>query len=240
VLVLMRGYAQRVLRLSLVQAIQQSSLIPIFVKPIALSWLDQSGMLLVAYDRAVRSVVNQDGEVGKAALKAKLGDQLKAIGVPQEQAQELAGFLDEKGFFDALALTVRQNGEVFGAYKRLGQGQIPVRVIEAFMGSAQAGLVNAKDTGPLMEQLRRLHAGGVAVVAGTKISIADPLFVTQNKSWYVPGHAYSVLDYDEDGGTVTLRNPWGALPGPDGVFTIPFAVFQQGYEAYSYSQPPKP
>ena len=234
VLVLMRGYAQRVLRLSLVKAVNQSTLIPIFVKPLALSWLDQSGPLLVAYDRAIRSVVKQDGELDKAGLKLKLGEQLNAIGIPPEQANELAGFLDEKGFFDAVELTVRQNGEVFGAYKTLGQGQIPVRVIEAFMGNAYAGLVS--DRSGVLEQLRRLHAGQVALVAGTKLAVADPAFETENKSWWVPSHAYSVLDYDEAAATVTLRNPWGGRPGPDGIFTLPLAVFLRGYEGYSYSQ----
>jgi hypothetical protein len=234
VLVLMRGYAQRVLRVSLVKAINQSTLIPFFVKPLALSWLDQSGPLLVAYDRAIRSVVKQDGELDKAGLKLKLGDQLNAIGIPPEQAKELAGFLDEKGFFDAVALTVRQNGEVFGAYKTLGQGQIPVRVIEAFMGNADAGLVSDKKG--MLEQLRRLHAGQVALVAGTKLTVPDPAFENENKSWWVPTHAYSVLDYDEAAATVTLRNPWGGRPGPDGIFTLPLAVFFQGYEGYSYSR----
>jgi hypothetical protein len=234
VLVLMRGYAQRVLRLSLVKAINGSTLIPFFVKPLALSWLDQSGPLLVAYDRAIRSVVKQDGELDKAGLKLRLGEQLSAIGIPSEQAAELAGFLDEKGFFDAVALTVRQNGEVFGAYKTLGQGQIPVRVIEAFMGNADAGLVS--DHKGVLEQLRRLHAGGVALVAGTKLSVPDPAFETVNKSWWVPSHAYSVLDYDEAAATVTLRNPWGGRPGPDGIFTLPLGVFFQGYEGYSYSR----
>ncbi len=234
VLVLMRGYAQRVLRLSLVKAINQSTLIPIFIKPIALSWLDQSGPLLVAYDRAIRSVVKQDGELDKAGLKLKLGDQLNLIGIPAEQAKELAGFLDEKGFFDAVALTVRQNGEVFGAYKTLGQGQIPVRVIEAFMGNADAGLVS--DRKGVLEQLRRLHAGQAALVAGTRLTVPDGGFETANKSWWVPSHAYSVLDYDEAAATVTLRNPWGGRPGPDGIFTLPMAVFFQGYEGYSYSR----
>jgi len=56
VAVLMRAYAQRVLRQSLVVAIQKSDVIPVFIHPMAISWLDGSDTLLVAYDRAIRSV----------------------------------------------------------------------------------------------------------------------------------------------------------------------------------------
>ena len=79
VLVLMRGYAQREVRRSLAGAIQRSTLIPVYAKPVALSWLDQSGLLLVAYDRAIRSVVNQDGIMNKAALKQALATQLSIV-----------------------------------------------------------------------------------------------------------------------------------------------------------------
>ena len=236
VLVLMRGYAQRALRQSIVRAINNSAVIPSFVKPMALSWLDQSGLLLVAYDRAIRAVVSQDGDLDKAAFKAKLAAQAGVLGIPAAQVLALSGFLDEKGYFDQLALTVRQNGEVFGAYKSLGEGGIPVRVIESFLGGASAGQVS--DAPALLEQLRRLHQGGVAVVAGTKNNAPSPEFEAQNKSWWVDAHAYSVMDFDEGAQTITLRNPWGARPGPDGVFTIPMAIFLQSFDAYSYSKPP--
>jgi len=49
-----------------------------------------------------------------------------------------------------------------------------------------------------------------------------------------------VLDYDEAAQTVTLRNPWAAKPDPDGVFTLPLAVFLDSYEQYTYAQTPAP
>jgi hypothetical protein len=235
VLVLMRGYAQRALRQSIVRAINESAVIPSFVKPMTLSWLDQSSVFLVAYDRAIRAVVSQDGDIDKAAFKTKLAAQAGSLGIPPAQVLAFTGFLDEKGYFDQLAMTVRQNGEVFGAYKSLGEGGIPVRVIESFMGGASAGQVS--DTPALLEQLRLLHQGSVAVVAGTKNAAPSADFEAQNKSWWVDAHAYSVMDFDEAAQTITLRNPWGARPGPDGVFTIPMAVFLQSYDAYSYSKP---
>jgi hypothetical protein len=233
VAVLMRAYAQRALRQSLVGAIQKSEMIPMFTKPIALSLLEQSDLVLVGYDRAVRSVVQQDGVLDKATLKARLASQLSETGVPASEAQMLSGFLDVQGFFDAVAQTVEQNGEVFGAYKSLGQGGVPVRVFEAFLGKANAGMVADKKL--TIEQLRQVRTRRMAMVAGSWSTASNEEEAKAN--WWVPGHSYTVLDYDDAARTVTLRNPWGSRPDPDGVFTIPLAGFLDAYESYTYSPP---
>lgn len=234
VAVLMRAYAQRTLRLSLVAAIQRSETIPAFTKPIALSLLDQSGVLLVAYDRAIRSIVQQDGVLDKATLKPRLAAQLSALGVPATEAQLLDGFLDSQGFFDTLAHDVQQNGEVFGAYKDLGQGGVPQRVFEAILGTGMTGLVADKKL--VIEQLKNMRAGHLAMVAGTwETGESD---ATAKANWWVPGHSYTVMDYDDAAQTVTLRNPWAAKPDPGGIFTIPLTVFFDGYESYTYAQSP--
>ena len=236
VAVLMRAYAQRALRQSLVSSIQKSETIPTFTKPMVLSLLDSSGQLLVGYDRAIRAVVQQDGVLDKATLKANLAAQLHTLGVPASEAQMLSGFLDAQGFFDALARTVEQNGEVFGAYKSLGQGGVPVRVFEAFLGQGGAGLVADKKL--TLEQLRQLHAGRKVMVAGTWETAPGEEFRPQGQPWFVPTHSYTVLDYDEAAQTVTLRNPWAARPDPDGVFTLPLAVFLEAYQSYCYASSP--
>ncbi len=236
VAVLMRAYAQRALRQSLVSAIQKSDVIPVFTKPFALSLLDQSGLLLVAYDRAIRSVVNQDGTIDQATLKRTLASELNSLGIPSAGAELLVGFLDEKGFFSRLERTVQEDGEVFGTYKSLGMGGIPVRVIEAFMGEANSNFV--ADNEQMMKQLAQFRAGHVAMVAGSWGTGTSDGFSKMN-SW-VPAHCYTLLRYDDAAQIVTLRNPWGARPDPDGVFTLPLAVFLQGFEFYSYSQSPKP
>jgi hypothetical protein len=234
VAVLMRAYAQRALRLSLVEAIQKSDIIPAFIQPMAISWLNGSDMLLVAYDRAIRSVVNQDGSMDQYALKQRLATELNANGIPSGEAQALVGFLDEKGFFATLARTVQENGEVFGAYKSLGQGGIPVRVMEAFLGQGKvfAGFTN--NSQQTMQQLQRFRAGGVAMVAGTKPMAPSDQFASA--SWWVPAHCYTLLSYDDAAQTVTLRNPWGEHPSPGGVFTLPLTDYLNGYESYTYSQ----
>jgi hypothetical protein len=234
VAVLMRAYAQRALRLSLVEAIQKSDLIPMFIQPTAISWLNGSDMLLVDYDRAIRSVVNQDGTMDQNQLKVHLATELHADGIPSSEAQALVGFLDEKGFFATLARTVQENGEVFGAYKSLGQGGIPVRVMEAFLGQGKVYAGFTSNPQKTMDQLHRFRAGGVAMVAGTKAMAPSEQYASA--SWWVPAHCYTLLSYDDAAQTVTLRNPWGEHPSPGGVFTLPLSVYLNGYESYTYSQ----
>jgi hypothetical protein len=234
VAVLMRAYAQRALRQSLVVAIQKSDMIPVFIQPMAISWLSGSDTLLVAYDRAIRSVVSQDGSMDQYALKQNLAAELHTEGIPSSEAQALVGFLDEKGFFATLAQTVQENGEVFGAYKSLGQGGIPVRVMEAFLGQGKANAGMTNDYQKTMGQLQRFRTGRVAMVAGTKATPPGEQFASAN--WWVPAHCYTLLSYDNAAQTVTLRNPWGEHPSPSGVFTLPLSVYLNGFESYTYSQ----
>jgi hypothetical protein len=230
VTILMRAFAQRKLRQGMIEAIQKSALIPSFLKPTALSALQSSGPLLVAYDRAIRSVINQDGQIDRTRFQANLAQELNALGISSSQAKTVEGLLDHAGFYEELNSTVKENAEVFGAYRGMSAGGIPRSVITAFLGNAAA----ARVTSPLLlNQLTALHAGGKAIVAGSKN--VSP-FTTRPPEWYIPGHAYTVLDYDAATRTVTLRNPWGSRPGPDGVFRLSLAVFQQTYLMFSYSE----
>jgi len=229
VTILMRGYAERKLRQGMITAINRSTLIPAFVKSLALSELQSSGPLLVAYDRAIRSVVGLDGQLDKAAFQTNLAHELTLLGVSATQAQVLEGLLEHGGFYEELSNTVKENGEVFGAYRGLSQGGIPRSVMSAFLGNAHAAPVSSPD---LVAELRALHTGGKAMVAGSKN--VSP-FGTQPPDWYLPGHAYTVLDYNVASRVVTLRNPWGSRPSPDGVFELPLATFQQTYLMFSYS-----
>jgi hypothetical protein len=230
VTVLMRGYAQRELRHSMVESVNRSTSMPPFAKSIALKELGQTGPLLLAYDRAVRSVVSQDGQMDKATFEAQLNKEITAAGVPPAQAQVIGGLLEKGGLYEAIARSVRENGEVFGAYKSLGQGGIPFNVLEALLGTAHSIPVTDSSLGG---QLRRVHAGSLAMVSGTKTSGGG----AEGSDWYVPGHAYTILDYDEGARMVVLRNPWGTKPGPDGVFKLPLSTFQRVYENFSYSAP---
>ncbi len=82
VLVLMRAYAQRQVRQSLVDSIERSKVIPSFAKPMSLKWLNETDLMLVAYDRAIRSVIKQDGMMDRESLKVNLAGELGKIGIP--------------------------------------------------------------------------------------------------------------------------------------------------------------
>jgi Calpain family cysteine protease len=236
VTVLMRAYAQRALRENMVQAINRSTVIPPMLKTLALSALSGPGMTLVAYDRAVRAVVNEDGTIDKAKLQAQLPQQLAVLGVTPAEAEGIAGLLDQSGFFAALEVTVLDNGEVFGAYRTLSQGGIPARVLRSFYGAA---LTEPVPAAALAAKLESVHTGGTAMVARSKIAEQRPTFeggsTAKAPEWYVPGHAYTVLDYDEANQIVKLRNPWGARPEPNGVFKLPLSAFEGAYSSFSYS-----
>jgi hypothetical protein len=228
VTVLMRGYAQRELRKSLIDSVTRSKTIPSFVKPVALSALKQTGPLLVAYDRSIRSVVSQDGQMDKATFKAQLNREFATLGIPSAQSTVLVSLIDHAGIYDSLEKTVRANGEVFGAYRGMGQGGIPVSVISSLMGEAQSSEIS--DAPALLARLRKVHDGGEAMVAGTRSTHPEG----STAAWFVPDHAYTVMDFQEASRTVVLRNPWATKPGPDGIFTLSLRVFGQTYLTTSY------
>jgi len=236
VAVLLRGYAQRTLRRAMVKAVDDAPVFLALAKPVALSVLDQSGPLMLAYDRAIRVVVSQNGSFDRTSLKTQLAHQFSALGVPAAQAEAVSTVLDQVGLFEILGKVVRENGEVFGAYRAIGQGGLPARVLAAFQGTAYIGEMGKSD---LMEQLQNLHAGKIAMVAGTPNSGGTPpasvIAMGSRPDWFRPGHAYTVLDYDASDNTVILRNPWGHAPDPDGVFKLPVPVFQKVYDAYFFS-----
>ncbi len=231
VAVLMRGYAQRELRGSLIDSVSRSTTIPTLIKPPTLAILRQSGPLLLAYDRAVRSVVSQDGQMDKGAFRSQLSRELNSLGVPAAQSAMLAGLIEHAGVYESLTRTVQANGEVFGAYRGMGQGGIAVSVIASLMGTARSG--QSSDTALLVEQLKHLHRSGEAMVAGTRSSNPEG---ADSANWFVPNHAYTVLDFNEGRSTVELRNPWATKPGPDGSFNLSLSTFEQTYLTFSYSQ----
>jgi hypothetical protein len=232
VLVLEHGFAQRSIRQDMQRAIQQSTTIPFMLKPLALSALDHSGPLMLAYDRAIRSVVRQDGSFDKAAIESMITVQATELHVPASEAAALDGLLDKLGLYSALESSVKDNGDLFGAYRAIGQGGIPGRVIKAFLG--QAGTYKVSQDAQMLSSLNALHANRVVMVAATPDA---PATNPSTGDWWLAGHAYSVLQYDTETKIVRLRNPWGSHPDPDGTFQLPLAEFLQTYYSYSSSEP---
>jgi hypothetical protein len=137
--------------------------------------------------------------------------------------------LESGGFFDSIAELIKQNGEIFGAYRAVGQGGVAERVMQAMTGSVR--FVNndsEEQAGAALEQALQARRPVVACTGGSlfyqQLAQGRPL-PADTKSWYVNAHCYTALAYDRNGQTVTLRNPWARFPEPDGVFTLPLRTF---------------
>lgn len=238
--ILFRAYAQRVLRESLLQAVEKGDLLPL-LKPYVADFIKTNDPLLLAYDRSIRAVVDQSGEIEPAKLETELRGYLKPIQVPEEVKESLVKLLESGGFFNAIAETVKANGELFGAYRAIGLGGMPRRVMKAFLGvEPQAAATRSPQAA--VELLAQACRDQRPVVAGTfpspleKLSGAAAL-PQEAGQWYVVSHAYTVLAFHADAQTVTLRNPWGDHPAPDGTFTIPLATFLAAFQEVDTTSP---
>lgn len=231
--VLLRAYAQREVRETLMSGIEGSDMFAL-VKPYAQSFVESSDPLLLAYDRAIRDVVNQAGEIDKARMAARLKDEMKDIPVPDTFKDSLLKTLESSGVYDAVAGLVKQNGELFGAYRAVGNGGIPAMVMHNLFGAKAAALdtKSRENVAAFLSQAMPSKQPVVAATGGASLQAlqAQSKMPQDADKWYVEKHAYTVTGYDPQAQTVTLRNPWGDHPDPDGSFTIPLATFADSFE----------
>lgn len=230
--ILLRGVAQKTMRDTLLASIDATPF-PIFAKSAAEGIVRSNDTLLIAYDRAVRAAIFQDGTIDRDVLKTALNRQVQALQIPAFVSQPVVGLLDSAGFFEVLAQGVQRNGELFGAYRVAGQnGGEVARILADFDGPARDFPVrSASDARGYLRQAMQNAAPTVATTGPT----LDHDILARIRSrdggpdWWVPTHAYTVLGYDDAAGRVTLRNPWGDRPDPDGVFTISISDFAAAY-----------
>jgi hypothetical protein len=230
--VLFRAYAQRILREAMLAAIDKSDLFSL-LKPYAKEYIGSSDDLLLAYDRAIRSVVNQSAQIDRAKLEAALQEEVKPLPISAEVKAAGLKIINSSGVYEAIEATVRENGEIFGAYRAVGHGGHPARVMAAFLGGKPV-VLSSKEPDKVAQLLQAVISEGAPVVAGTSPKDLEQLQASvplppSAKDWYVPGHAYTVLDVNASTRQVTLRNPWGRKPDPDGIFTIPIETFLEVY-----------
>jgi len=154
---------------------------------------------------------------------------MRSLSIPGEMRESVIKVLESGGFLESVAEVVKQNGEIFGAYRAAGQGGIAEHVMQAMTGSVRFVQNETEEqAGSALE--RALEAKKPAVVCS-----GGSLFFRQlaggghlpadAQSWYVNAHCYTALAYDQNSRTVTLRNPWARFPAPDGVFALPLKTF---------------
>jgi hypothetical protein len=163
-----------------------------------------------------------------------LKTETKDIPIPDTYKDSVLQTLASSGVFDVVAQAVKQNGELFGAYRAIGHGGIPGRVMQTLLAKDPLG-AKIKSASQVAELLSQVSPAKQPIVVGTSPLSLKDLEAQQSvpddaKNWYVEGHAYTVLSYDLQAQTITLRNPWGEHPAPDGVFTIPLTTFANSFE----------
>ncbi len=226
VAVLFRAYAQRVLRESLVRAISAGS--SNLVDKLEFEQLaEASDVPLLAYDRAIRSQIDQNGTVSAASLRSQLHRQLSSTPLPDSAKAVVEEIMTASGVLDSISTMLRENGELFGSYRAAGHGGLPEGVFKAFSGSGRS--LQKASAAQVILELRAARLRGRAVVASTSQATLEDLkgelkkqgasFPADAAAWYIPLHAYTVLEFD--GNNVTLRNPWGNHPlDSQGIFKL--------------------
>lgn len=229
VAVLLRAYGQATLRAALLSSIEATTYPPPIKQAIE-NVVRQSDLLLDAYDRAIRLTIDQTGTIDVSGLGTALDRQMDEAGVPVMMRLQVMQFLHAHEFIATLQKELQANGELFGAYRAVGQGGLPGHVLGAFGGkvSTVGTILNA---GAIRPALQRVHAGAAPAIAATRPVVApkDAAYA-KGANWWVAGHAYTVLDYDEGTDMVTLRNPWASHPGPDGTFQLSVGDFLRMFE----------
>ncbi|HTS71630.1 MAG TPA: hypothetical protein VMO17_21860 [Terriglobia bacterium] len=231
VAVLFRAYAQRVLRASLLQAIDASDIFALLKQP-AEQLVASSDPPVLAYDRAIRAQVDQYGNIDRSNLEAGLKKEMAAFSVPDSVKSSLISLLESGGFFDKMVTMIQQNGELFGAYRAVGQGGIADRVMETMAGSRR--FQENQSEAQTGEALAQAVSSGLPIVACTGGSLfyqqvaKGQTLPPDTDPWYVNAHCYTVLGYDS--GAVNLRNPWAKHPDPDGIFNLPLRTFVPAYQ----------
>lgn len=229
VAVLLRAYAQVTLRAALVASIEATTY-PETSKQAVESVVRRSDLLLDAYDRAIRLPIDQTGTIDVSGMGTALDRQLGEAGMPAMMRMQVMQFARARELIDTLQTELQTNGKLFGAYRAVGQGRLPGRVLSGFGGkvSTVGTILNAGDIRPA---LRRVHAGAAPAIAATRPVVAQQdVAFAQSSPWWVAGHAYTVLDYDETSDMVTLRNPWATHSSPDGTFQLSVGDFLRMFE----------
>ncbi len=223
--VLLRAYAQQVELQALTTALRQSGW-PWFLRRQAIALVRNSPLALEAYDHAIRDAVTQSGQVNPAALRQHWAAQAERLAVPGPIIQGMTSLLATAGFWRVLARSVRQNPEAYGAYRAVGNGGELTAAMTAFVGNAR--YIPVTEGMHLAALLTQAQAQGWVVTAGSR-PVLNPTHAAMFAPWWVGSHAYSMLSFDPIHQMITLRNPWGRHPEPDGVQAMSLHDFSAAF-----------
>jgi len=217
----MRGFAQAVLRAALAKSVDKIEEIPDTLKPLVKRLVQEDKFLLQAYDVVVRGAVDPKGKIDRAMFKKNLKKQLERVQIPAIMADILIGFADDSGFLEAMETVVQQNGDVFGAYRSIGNGGFASRAVKMLF-QMECTIVSpaGHDAAGLVQKIKTtLSDGGLAMIStGAKYPGDKP-------GWFVQHHAYAILDVDGD--NVLIRNPWASTPKP---FKLAGSELKKGFD----------
>ena len=216
---LFRGYEMRVLWDVMHFSIGHLNFSPnIRVKAGAM--LDQSGWLVKAYERAIRATITPTGDLDSDSLRLAVREELKPIKENEDAKKSAENMLLSIVMFEDTAKAVKENGELFGAYKAVGNTMLPDHFIDALTGKSK-GLdkPTIRVATAALKNLRDAKHAGVVSTANL------PLAKLKSRPagafpWYAPLHAYTIVDSTAT--TVTLRNP--AADDAKATFKVPAAA----------------
>ncbi|HEY6252982.1 MAG TPA: hypothetical protein VI685_23740, partial [Candidatus Angelobacter sp.] len=97
--ILFRAYAQRIMREGLLEAVAATDL-PAMLKSRGNSFFSSDDVLLLVYDRAIRSAISQDGDINRKLLADQLDHEMSVVFVPAPTRQFLQHMLDRTSFLD--------------------------------------------------------------------------------------------------------------------------------------------
>lgn len=140
------------------------------------------------------------------------------------------------GVLDTLIALVKKNGELFGAYRAVGSGGMVGEAMRSLLGQGKTRrLHNVQDVAQQIQSALEQHQ---PAVTGTSAMFMEKLAahmpeLLQAENWYMESHAYTVVAIDPAARTITLRNPWGQHPAPDGQFKLPLAQSLAAFDEYT-------
>jgi hypothetical protein len=215
--ILFRAYSQKILRKTLYSSLLKYSSNEYYTTAIN-QFLINSDAAINSFDRVVRNSIVQNKTFDRAKYNMYIETSLSAYNMPTDVKLIVLNFANHPTAIKSIEGMVQQYTGVFGASRLAGNGGMSSNVFDVFVGNSSFSSTSDRETALfLLNSIKSFSNTGTASTGNV------PVEDLEVKKWYVERHAYTILDFD--GENVTLRNPWGIHPDPDGSFTIDLDLF---------------